>query len=372
MYLRIISFTYLLLVFVQHLATGDAHNNKTQEMHHSSLSPSEPATKGETEAKKYRSKYNFHESKQFENHDATSSCIDRCHVNYLSYKNRYQKRIFLHKNHSPDQGLQCNLCHANDPAGTETHGKLIMQHKECISCHHKDTANEDCWRCHAEVKEYMEGNIQEFNTKLSDFIGVGVHIKWPHDIQGFNTQLHDLMAKDVSCIECHQMEPDGTSFKAVRSCCVECHDSDSSYGVIYDLWKQALYDELTQCCENEIDIIMARQNQFYQPDDSFISQLMNATVKILFRDIPALKNTEDSRWLKTLQKKEYLQLDISNRQNLLQFVQSYGMHNVLLSHILLKYIRAEQQRLKDPYKQLFERYPILKYIRTEQPRLKDN
>ncbi len=44
----------------------------------------------------------------------TSSRMDRCHVNYMAYRTIYQKEIFRHKMHSPDQDLECYQCHDPD------------------------------------------------------------------------------------------------------------------------------------------------------------------------------------------------------------------------------------------------------------------
>ncbi|MDO8141464.1 MAG: cytochrome c3 family protein [Candidatus Brocadiales bacterium] len=187
----------------------------------------------------------------------TSSCIDRCHVNYMAYRTIYQKEIFRHKMHSPDQCLECYQCHNNDPIDKKTHGNLIIQNKDCRTCHHKEANNNDCLKCHSEVKEYINGSIQNIVTKKPDW-----------------------MSKSVSCTECHKLELDGASFKAVRKYCIECHNPD--YGLLYDAWKDVL----------------------------------DSKTKLLYKN-----NTN------TL-----------NIQNPLRLVQSYGVHNFRLSQMLLKYM----------------------------------
>lgn len=253
----------------------------------------------------------------------TQSCINRCHVNYLAYQSPYQKRIFRHRIHSPGKGFDCGLCHANDAVGLETHGKLIVQDKDCLACHHKDKDTEDCWRCHAGIQEYREGNIG-----------------------GFHAKIPDLMVRDVSCTGCHQLLQGGAAFKPVRENCVECHDSSDSYGKIYDIWKKILRDECTQCEEEERDIALVNQHSNYSPDTTFASQLIKATAQILSRDLPKLHDTGEHGKTKSLQKKAYLPVDFQNRQELLQFIRANGMHNIILSQILLQHIRTEQQRLR--------------------------
>lgn len=185
----------------------------------------------------------------------TSSCIDRCHVNYVAYRTIYQKEIFRHKMHSPDQCLECYQCHNNDPIDKKTHGNLIIQNKDCRTCHHKEARDNDCLKCHSEVKEYINGSIQNIVTKKPDW-----------------------MSKSVSCTDCHKLELDGASFKAVRKYCIECHNPD--YGLLYDAWKDALDSKTKQLYKNNTNTL--------------------------------------------------------NIQNPLRLVESYGLHNFRLSQMLLK------------------------------------
>lgn len=146
----------------------------------------------------------------------TTSCIDRCHVNYLAYHTMYQKKVFRHKAHSPDKGLGCHQCHNNDPVNKKTHGNLVIQNKDCWICHHKKLKdNGDCLKCHSEVKQYINGSIQNIGTKVPDW-----------------------MSNWVSCTDCHRLESHGNSFKSVRKYCIECHNPD--YGLLYDAWKKVL------------------------------------------------------------------------------------------------------------------------------------
>ena len=185
----------------------------------------------------------------------TSSCIDRCHVNYMAYRTIYQKEIFRHKMHSPDQDLECYQCHNNDPIDKKTHGNLIIQNKDCQTCHHQEASDNDCLKCHSEVQEYINGGIQNIVTKKPDW-----------------------MSKSVSCTDCHKLESDGASFKAVREYCIECHNPD--YGLLYDAWK---------------DVLDSKTKQLYKNNTNTL-----------------------------------------NIQNHLRLVQSYGVHNFRLSQMLLK------------------------------------
>ena len=123
-----------------------------------------------------------------------------------------------------------------------THGELLIQKKDCWICHHNkehETATrslpknqgisfqqEECFHCHAEVKDYLKGEIQ------------GMGIKMP-----------DWMSAAVSCTDCHKPEPDGLSFRAVRNHCIECHNND--YGLLHDAWKETLDKQIKQFNEND-------------------------------------------------------------------------------------------------------------------------
>lgn len=224
-----------------------------------------------------------------------NSCIDRCHVNYTEYRTSYEGKIFQHKTHSPDRGLECKQCHKNDPVTTETHGRLIIRDKDCGICHHKKTDKvlvypllsknngslgkpiisrgypslkgnpgipvlerepPGCVKCHADVRNYINGTFENSIPKIPDW-----------------------MSKAVSCTDCHELGSNGYSFKAVREYCVECHNSD--YGLLYDAWKETLNN---------------KTKQFYK----------NGTER--------------------------------NIQYLLKLVQSHGMHNFRLSQTLLRSI----------------------------------
>lgn len=247
------------------------------------------------------------------------SCTNRCHVNYMAYQTTYNKEFFRHRVHSPNQGLECNLCHKDFDINTKTHGSLIIESKDCVTCHHKNAHDEDCFKCHAEVKEYMEGCIQNMVTKMPDW-----------------------MSKAVSCKECHTLETDGSSFKAVRDNCIECHSS--GYGVLLDSWKEMMDSEIKKYCENESNIYMGNRNQTPLLTTT-LTKKINATAEFLQKISPPLK-TRALEGTQHLQKKRSLQLDVTNRLDLLKFVRSYGIHNILLSQMLLKSVNEEQQRLK--------------------------
>ncbi|MEK7290139.1 MAG: multiheme c-type cytochrome [Planctomycetota bacterium] len=180
-----------------------------------------------------------------ESHFLSTSCTDRCHVNYKGYRTIYQGKMFRHRSHSPEQGLQCDRCHSSDAVDTETHGRIIIGDKDCCKCHHKkkektplsaslqkqdavatsvffDTKNVEvvkgsdnkiCLKCHAVVKDYRDGIVKNSNVR-----------KTP-----------DWMSRSVSCTDCHKVDAERNDFMPVRDYCVECHNSD--YGLLYDAWK---------------------------------------------------------------------------------------------------------------------------------------
>ncbi|MBI5308090.1 MAG: hypothetical protein HZB37_07125, partial [Planctomycetes bacterium] len=154
----------------------------------------------------------------------STSCTDRCHVNYKGYRTIYQEKIFRHRSHLPEQGLQCDRCHSSDAVGTETHGRIIIENKDCCKCHHKK--NEICMQCHAVVKDYRDGIIKNSSVRKAP----------------------DWMSRSVSCTDCHKVDTERNAFMPVRDYCVECHNSD--YGLLYDAWKD-LFQERTGQTTND-------------------------------------------------------------------------------------------------------------------------
>jgi hypothetical protein len=239
----------------------------------------------------------------------------------MKYQTMYHDEFFRHRIHSPRQGMECNLCHENYVDDTKPHGNLVIQNKDCVSCHHKKASNEDCLKCHAEVKEYMDGWIQDTNTKIPDWMSLA-----------------------VSCTDCHKLASDGTSFKDTRDYCIECHSS--SYGTIHDLWKKMLDSEIKQSFETESNIhTVASQNKPLFSHAPLMAEQIDTVSKYLIDDLPASSlQGKYLRGVKNFYREGYLQPDAANRRNLLRFVQSYGMHNVLLSQVLLKFMGNEQHK----------------------------
>ncbi|MCF6158291.1 MAG: hypothetical protein E3K32_06920 [wastewater metagenome] len=228
----------------------------------------------------------------------TNSCTDRCHVNYMAYRTIYQGNVFQHKSHSPDKGLECSQCHNNDPIDRETHGRLTIQNKDCTACHHKrmdtilipllskDNKNfgesflfpnytvlkrilkepvlerqllneNDCLKCHADVRDYING-----------------------DLKGAVPKTPDWMYRAVSCIDCHEFGPDGYSLRAVREYCVKCHNPD--YGLLYDAWQEILNKEVKRLYKNDVrrDIQdLLRLIQSYGMHNFRLSKILLKSVK---------------------------------------------------------------------------------------------
>ena len=190
----------------------------------------------------------------------STSCTDRCHVNFKGYRSIYQGKTFRHRSHSPEQGLQCDRCHSSDAVDTKTHGRIIIGDKDCCKCHHKkkektplraslqqqnvvtrsvfsdtkngevvkDSGNKICLKCHAAVKDYRDGLLENSSVR-----------KTP-----------DWMSRSVSCTDCHQVDAERNAFLPVRDYCVACHNSD--YGLLYDAWKDLFQNKTGQTANDGI------------------------------------------------------------------------------------------------------------------------
>ena len=202
----------------------------------------------------------------------STSCTDRCHVYYKGYRTIYQGKIFRHRSHLPEQGLHCDRCHSSDAVGTETHGSLIIENKDCCKCHHKKKGeiprraslqkqdagttssfsdnknvevvngfdNEICLKCHAIVKDYRDGIMKDSRVKKAP----------------------DWMSRSVSCTDCHKVDAERHAFMPVRDYCVECHNSD--YGLLYDAWKDMLREQTRQTTNDETNTpFYMKQLQMY-------------------------------------------------------------------------------------------------------------
>lgn len=216
------------------------------------------------------------------------------------------------------------MCHKNYIDDAKPHGRLVIQKKDCITCHHKEAGNEDCLKCHAGVKEFMDGWVQDMATKIPDW-----------------------MSKDVSCTDCHKLDLDRASFKPVRNYCIECHSP--GYGVMYDLWKELVEKEIQQYSENGGDMLHETgQHQTRTSSTILSAEQINAVAPYLFDDpfVSGPLQGGKGEWLKNTSGKRFLQLDDAHRHSLLRFVRSYGMHNILLTQLLLKSMEHEQLRLK--------------------------
>ncbi len=284
-----------------------AHNIKyVKDLLNYSIENVKQVSKKGRNASSYRNKQEAASVVSFQEYRyPVNSCTDRCHVNYATYRTVYQEKIFQHKTHSPDKGLKCSRCHNNDPVNIETHGKLIIQKKDCTACHHKkidklfipsslkdnknfgkflispayhlsngilrdptldnESLNEnDCHKCHTDTRDYINGDFKNVIPKITDW-----------------------MYKAVSCTDCHKLELDGYSFRSVREYCVKCHNPD--YGLLYDAWQETLNRKAEQICNNGIN---------------------------------------------------------GNVKDLLKLVQSQGMHNFRLSQILLRSVEQIKEKEK--------------------------
>ena len=151
---------FVSLILAQQSACGNTNHIIPQQATSPLLSAVSPALQkaDEGEIKISTEKESLLQSsgiQQSNDHYTTGSCVDRCHVDFMKYQTMYHEEFFRHRVHSPRQGMECHLCHENYVDNTKPHGNLVIQNKDCVTCHHKDASDEDCLKCHAEVKEYM-------------------------------------------------------------------------------------------------------------------------------------------------------------------------------------------------------------------------
>ncbi|HHT9119036.1 MAG TPA: cytochrome c3 family protein [Candidatus Hypogeohydataceae bacterium YC41] len=145
-------------------------------------------------------------------------CTDRCHVNSLSYKNDFEGEVFRHDTHSVTLdlrsasggpkaenpvvepsviGLHCVDCHEDKEVNTEGHGRLIINKKDCLSCHHVDNRGMSCARCHKDI------DVKPMEYKREPFV------------HGFSVD------SDIDCRECHQPNARASMKEGVN--CDKCH-----------------------------------------------------------------------------------------------------------------------------------------------------
>ncbi len=126
--------------------------------------------------------------------------------------------VYNHANHLA-QGLSCNKCHSN----RQTHGQLIIDHRNCMSCHHRNASVSEefnCRTCHP--KQY-----QVYYSRL-DY---------------FTYNMPNVMSEKVSCGRCHRDEENNLN-KPAKILCSQCHDT--SYEDKMRRWQEEIFGLLEQ------------------------------------------------------------------------------------------------------------------------------
>ncbi len=147
----------------------------------------------------------------------SGSCTERCHVNFMAYKNKFgsseEAEIFRHKTHSYEQDMECVSCHDNSEVNTEGHGKLTIKKENCLKCHHVELNEYECKTCHQGIDEnpmkYKKERFVHGFTVESDVVCGLCHVEDP------NASLKD---EEINCVKCHHTTPDLD--------CLKCHKDD--------------------------------------------------------------------------------------------------------------------------------------------------
>ncbi len=147
---------------------------------------------------------------------SADGCADSCHMGIEETATvRLEDRLFPHRKHLLDAGLDCSQCHSS----TE-HGMPAFPRQDCASCHHEpaeERPEQDCADCHTVQAGMFAGEIEGF--------------------EGYPSMMPDL-----SCSDCHGeaddlMVPDGDT-------CVMCHDED--YLEYFEDWRTTTAEALAE------------------------------------------------------------------------------------------------------------------------------
>lgn len=145
-----------------------------------------------------------------------NSCTERCHVNYMAYENEFGSpesvELFRHETHSFGQDLDCSACHQEIEVNTEGHGKLTIDQKNCLQCHHIELEDLECKRCHTDI----DANPMKYNDER--FVhGFGVE----SDVDCGLCHVKDnnvSLKNEINCVQCHHTTP--------FLDCLQCHKED--------------------------------------------------------------------------------------------------------------------------------------------------
>ena len=144
---------------------------------------------------------------QFESYKFIPNDCANCHLGIAETKSKVFGREFSHQAHVVNNEISCKQCHSN----ARSHGQLIMNKDNCLSCHHSGKINKTCEDCHA--------------------LQAGIYRGKTHALG--NTEPDVMFSSDVSCEDCHRVNQKIS--RDVRSQCVNCHDND--YADLLQEWK---------------------------------------------------------------------------------------------------------------------------------------
>ncbi len=160
--------------------------------------------------------------------DSNDTCTDRCHVGFMAYDAELEYadkcEVFRHGRHLKDRELHCISCHDDVVVNNGEHGKLLINQEDCLTCHHVESEELECKRCHMDIDTVpMKFNNERFlhGFTVDDDVDCGLcHQKDPTA----------SLVRDIDCIKCHHTTPDLD--------CIKCHNDDLENLFTADLLRQ--------------------------------------------------------------------------------------------------------------------------------------
>ena len=126
-----------------------------------------------------------------------SNCIN-CHIGIEDVDAQIFGLTYSHRRHLVNAQQTCTRCHSNQ----RRHGELIVQKRDCLSCHHSQTARE-CGYCHTAQQAILEGKSADLPIAAPDV----------------------MIAAGTSCRDCHE-RPDRAIARPASQRCADCHDNE--------------------------------------------------------------------------------------------------------------------------------------------------
>lgn len=149
------------------------------------------------------------------------SCTERCHINHMAYENKSKlsKRghMFKHVTHSLKQGLDCASCHdVVVEVNIKGHGKLKIEGKDCLKCHHVEREDIKCGVCHFDIDENQNMKYKEKKFLHGYAVDSGVDCGLCHEKtldasikKNINCSKHQHLKPDINCLICHEDDMKG-------------------------------------------------------------------------------------------------------------------------------------------------------------------